>query len=98
MLTVIWEVDDFHIVDLMIPQRCFDSQYFMDNTMIPLVDKVFSKWRNLDAHRLHLHLDNCRVHFSKVNEQFIAQIIFRMFRNHRTIPFLHRRISGFLVV
>jgi hypothetical protein len=73
MLTVIWGVDGFHIVDLITSQRSFDSQYFMDNLMVPLVEKVFPKARNPHAGRLHLHLDNCRVHFLRVAEQFVAQ-------------------------
>jgi histone-lysine N-methyltransferase SETMAR len=73
MLTVIWGVDGFHVVDLMTSQRSFDSQYFVDNIMVPLVEKVFPKGRNPHARRLHLHLDNCRVHFSRVAEQFVAQ-------------------------
>jgi hypothetical protein len=73
MLTVIWGVDGFHAVDLMISQRSFDFQYFMVNITVPLLEKVFPKGRNLHARRQDLHLDNCRVRFSKVAEQFIAQ-------------------------
>jgi hypothetical protein len=73
MLTVIWGVDGFHVVDLMTSHCSFDSQYFMDNIMILLVEKVFSEGRDPDASRLHFHLDNCYVHSSKVTEQFIAE-------------------------
>jgi histone-lysine N-methyltransferase SETMAR len=73
MLTVIWGVDGFHVVDLMSSQCSFDSQYFVDNIMVSLVQKVFPKGRNPHARPLHLHLDNCCVHFSRVPEQFIAQ-------------------------
>jgi hypothetical protein len=73
MLTLIWGVEGFHVVDLMTSQRSFDSQYFADNIMVPLVQKVFPKGRNPYARRLSFHLDHCRVHFSRVIEQFIAQ-------------------------
>jgi hypothetical protein len=73
MLMVIWGVGGFHVVDLMSSQCSLDSQYFVDNIMVPLVEKVFPKGRNPHARRRHLHLDNCRVHFSRVAEQFIAQ-------------------------
>jgi hypothetical protein len=73
MLTVIWGVDGFHVVDLMTSQRSFDSQYFVDTIMVPFVEKFFPKGRNLHVRRLHLHLDNCHVHFSKVTEKFIAE-------------------------
>jgi transposase len=45
----------------------------MDNVMVLLVQEVFPKWRNRHARRPHLRLDNCRVDFSRVAEQFIAQ-------------------------
>jgi transposase len=73
MPTVIWGVQRFHVVGLITSQRIFDSQYFVDNIMVPLVEKVFPNGRNPHARRLHLHLDNCRVHFSRVTEQFIAE-------------------------
>jgi hypothetical protein len=72
-LTVPWGVGGFHVVDLMTSQRSFDSQYFVDDIMVPLVEKVFPKGTNPRARRPHLHLDNCRVHFSRAAEQFIAQ-------------------------
>jgi hypothetical protein len=73
MPTLIWGGDGFHFVDLMTSQHSFDCQYFVDNIMVPLVEKVFPTGRNLHARRLHLHLNNCRFHFSRVAEQFIAQ-------------------------
>jgi hypothetical protein len=39
--------------------------------MVPLVQEIFPHGRNRRALRLHLHFDNCRVHFSKVAEQFL---------------------------
>jgi hypothetical protein len=59
MLTVIWGVEGFHVVDLMTSQGSFDSHDFVDNIMVPLVEKGFPTGRNLHARRLHLHLDNC---------------------------------------
>jgi hypothetical protein len=73
MLTVIWGIDSFHVVNLMTSQHSFDSQYFVDHVKIPLVGKVFPNGRNSHARRLSLHLDNCGVHFSKVTERFVAE-------------------------
>jgi histone-lysine N-methyltransferase SETMAR len=39
--------------------------------MVPLVQDIFPHGRNRRALRLHLHLDNCLVHFSKVAERFL---------------------------
>jgi hypothetical protein len=73
MLTGMCGINEFHVVDFTIPQRNFDSQYFVDNIMVSLVEKVFPKGRNPHARRRYLHVNNCRVHFSKITEQCIAQ-------------------------
>jgi histone-lysine N-methyltransferase SETMAR len=73
MLTVIWGIDGFHVVDLMTWQRSFNSEYFMSHVLAPMVTKVFPWARIPHTRRLQLHLDNCRVHFSKASEQFITE-------------------------
>jgi hypothetical protein len=73
MLTVRWAVDRLHVVDLMTSQRSFDCQYFLQNMVGLLAEKDLPKGRNPHARPPHLHLDHCRVHFSRVIEQFIAQ-------------------------
>jgi hypothetical protein len=50
----------------------FNSQYFMEYIMVPLVQEIFPYGRNRRALGLHVQLDNCRVHFSEVAEQFVA--------------------------
>jgi hypothetical protein len=70
-LTVMWGVKGFRVVDLMTSQDQFNSQYFVEHIMVPLVQEIFPHGQNRRAPRLHLHLDNRRVHFSKVAEQFL---------------------------
>jgi hypothetical protein len=68
MLTVIWGVNSFHLLDLM-PRQCrFTSQYFMEHVMAPLVQTIFTQGSTRYTPRLNVHLDNCRIHFSKVTE------------------------------
>jgi histone-lysine N-methyltransferase SETMAR len=71
VLTVMWGVKGFYVVDLMTSQDQFNSQYLVEHVMVPLVQEIFPHGRNRRGLRLHLHLDNCRVHFSKVAEQFL---------------------------
>jgi transposase len=73
MLTVIWGVDGFHDIDLMTSQRSFGSEYFMSHFLAPMVAKIFHRGRIPHTRRPQLHLDNCRVHFSKATEQFITE-------------------------
>jgi histone-lysine N-methyltransferase SETMAR len=70
MLTVMWGIKGFHVVDLMTSQDQFNSQYFVEHIMMPLVQEIFPHGRNRPTLRLHLHLDNCRAHFSTVAELF----------------------------
>jgi histone-lysine N-methyltransferase SETMAR len=70
MLTVIWGVKGFHVVDLMTSQNQFNSQDFVEHVMVPRVQEIFPHGRNRRALRLHLHLDNCRIHFSNVTAHF----------------------------
>jgi histone-lysine N-methyltransferase SETMAR len=73
MLTDIWGVNRFNLRDLM-PSRCrFNAQYFVEYFMAPLVQTVFPQGRTRDTPRLNVHRDNCRVHFSKVTEQFFIE-------------------------
>jgi hypothetical protein len=73
MLTVIWGVDGFHAVDMMTLQRSFNSEYLVSHVLASMVAKVFPPTRIPHTRRLQLHLDNCRVHFSKATEQFITE-------------------------
>jgi hypothetical protein len=73
MLIVIWRVNSFHVVDRMTSQCSFNSEDFVSHVLTPMVAKVFSRGRIPHTSRLQLHLDNCRVHFSKAAEQLITE-------------------------
>jgi hypothetical protein len=73
MLTVMWGVDGFHVVDLMTAQKKFDSPYFVANILTALVQRIIPAGRRVHAVRLHCHLDNSRVHFSKVSEKSFVE-------------------------
>jgi hypothetical protein len=73
MLTVIWGVDSFHVIDLMISQRSFNSEYFDIHVLAQMIVKVFPRGRIPHTCRLQFHLHNYRVHFSKATEQFITE-------------------------
>jgi hypothetical protein len=73
MLAVMCGVEGFHVVDLMTARRTFNSQYFVENAMAPLVSNMFPQERLRRAPRLCCHLDNCRLHFSKVSDNFFTE-------------------------
>jgi hypothetical protein len=70
MFTDIWGVNGLHLPDLMPSQCRFNAQYFVRHVMTPLVQTVFLQGSTRYIPRLNIHLDNCRVHFSKVMEHF----------------------------
>jgi hypothetical protein len=54
----------------MTSQRSFNSEYFINAIMQPLIAKLFPMGRIPHIHRLIVHLDNYRVHFSKHSQKF----------------------------
>jgi hypothetical protein len=68
-----WRVEGFRVIDLMITQRTFNSQYFVETVMAPLVSNIFPQGRRRRAPRLYCHFDNCLVHFSNVSDNFVAE-------------------------
>jgi hypothetical protein len=70
MVNVIFGIDDSHLVDVMPEGRSFDSEYFLEHVMQPLTHKFYPGGRNPDDLPIHVHLDNCRVHYSKLAHAF----------------------------
>jgi hypothetical protein len=94
MLTAVWGVNSFHLLDLMPSQCRLNTQYFVEHVMAPLVRMAFQQGRIRHTPRLNAHFDNCRVHFSKVTEQFSLRIGYYMFPTHLIVPIWPRRTSG----
>jgi hypothetical protein len=55
MLTVIWGIDGFHVVDMMPPWRRFNPEYFLTHIIHPLLAIVFLDGRKRHALRLSVH-------------------------------------------
>jgi hypothetical protein len=74
ILTVIWGIDGFHVVDLIAEQYSYNTQCFLSHILEPLLLVLFPDCHKLHSRRLSLHLDNCRVHRSKASESFSLKI------------------------
>jgi hypothetical protein len=70
MLTVIWEIDEFRVVDMTPPGGPLNTEHFLTHIMDPLLAKVFSEGRKNHTLRLIVHLDNFLVHCSNATKQF----------------------------
>jgi hypothetical protein len=75
MLTVVWGIDGFHVVDLMIKQHRYNTQYLLSYILEPLLLLVFPGGDKPCSRRLSLHLDNRGVHRSKASENFSLKIL-----------------------
>jgi hypothetical protein len=73
MLTVIWGIDRFHVVDLMTEQHNYNMQYLLSHICEPLLLGVFSDGRKSNSRRLSLHPDNYCLHRSKASENCFAE-------------------------
>jgi hypothetical protein len=95
MLTVMWAVKGFHVVDLMTSQNQFNSQYFVEHIMMPLVQEIFAHGRDRRALRLHFHLDNRRVTCQKWQNSFFKQMTSRGFQILLTAQIWRLLTSGY---
>jgi hypothetical protein len=95
MLTAVCGVNGFHLLDLMLSQCGFNTQYFVGHVMVPLVQTVFTQGKIQYPPRFSVHLDNCRVHFSKVTEQFSLRIGCCVVLAYLIVPIWPHRTSGY---
>jgi hypothetical protein len=78
MLTVIWGIDGFQVVDLMTEQHSYETQYFLSHILEPALLAVFPDGHKPHSRLLSLHLDNRRVHRPKISDNFsVENSIFR---------------------
>ena len=67
LVTIIWSPFGFHIVDILPPKVKFNSAYFITHILNPLVNKKTEYGFQNGKRKVDLHLDNCKVHNSKVS-------------------------------
>ena len=66
MVTIIWGVNGFYIVDFLHENESYNSSYFCEHILYKLYAMKDDIWPESDEKKIWLHLDNCRVHNSKV--------------------------------
>jgi hypothetical protein len=72
ILKVIWAIDRFRVFDLKTEQHSHNTQYLLSEIMEPLL-AIFPDDQKSHPRRLSVHLDNCRIHRSKVGDTFLAE-------------------------
>ena len=77
MITIIWGVYGTYIIDDLPEGAHYNSQYFIEHVLMPLEEKEKIIWPGRRERKIWLHLDNCRVHNSKVTTEEIESSIFK---------------------
>jgi hypothetical protein len=67
ILTLIWRIKGFHVVDMMPATGCFNTKYCFIHMMDSLLAQ-FPNGKKSHALRLSVCLDNCRVHSSNASK------------------------------
>ena len=66
MVTIILGVNGFFIVDFLPFDQSYNSEYFITNILEPLSEKRPNIWPSSKTKKIWLHLDNSKVHNSKL--------------------------------
>jgi histone-lysine N-methyltransferase SETMAR len=77
MVTVIWGVHGIYLVDILPEGESYNSRYFIEKILRPLADQKDFIWPTRGKRKIWLHLDNCKVHNSKVTQKEIISLGFK---------------------
>ena len=77
MVTIIWGVFGFYIVDFLDENTKYDSNYFISHILVPLSNKREEIWSDSERRKIWLHLDNCRIHNSKMTREKTEELGFK---------------------
>lgn len=77
MITVIWGVHGTYIIDDLPEGEHFNSNYFVENILLPLQAQNNKIWPSRGNHKIWLHLDNCKIHNSIHTQTEISKTVFK---------------------
>ena len=77
MITVIWGVYGTYIVDELPEGVRYTSTYFVEYVLKPLEKQKAQIWNRSNKHKIWLHLDNCKVHNSKLTQNAMDISVFK---------------------
>ena len=77
MLTVIWNIDQFYIINLMKNNENFNSEYFIHNVIKPLENKLYPQGKKPQETSYIIHIDNARPHNSHKATESIVKCGFK---------------------
>ena len=69
IVTIVWGVYGFFIVDFLPKDESYNSEYFIANILEPLSNQRQDIWKYSKRRKMWLHLDNAKVHNSKLTSE-----------------------------
>jgi hypothetical protein len=73
MFTIIWNPNNFYIIDRLPNHNKMNSAYFVTNMLIPIEQVIFPGGRMPHERRLVVHFDSCSVHTSRVSTGWLEE-------------------------
>ena len=77
MITIVWGVWGIYIIDELPENTTMDSNYFINNILIPLYEQKNNIWPNSGRRKIWLHIDNASVHNSNMTKEKIQNTCFK---------------------
>ena len=77
MITIIWGVWGFFVVDMLPNGMSYNSSYFISNILHVLGEQKQQIWPKSGKRKVWIHLDNCKVHNSKMTMEEIQKSQFK---------------------
>jgi hypothetical protein len=73
MFAIIWNPNNFYVVDRLLNHTKMNSAYFVTNILVPLEQAIFPRGKAPHEKRLVVHLGNCSVHTSQFPTDWLEE-------------------------
>jgi hypothetical protein len=73
MFTIIWNTNWFHVVEVLLKDTKFNSDYIVTSILELLYETFYPHGKRLPKQKLLLHLDNAHSHDSKQTQKYIEK-------------------------
>jgi len=85
MLTILWGIEGFYVVEALANKQKFDSDYFT-SLLVKLKKNLHSMRRSKSMKKVYLHLDNAKVHTSRATVAKAEELGFKIMEHPSYSP------------
>jgi hypothetical protein len=83
MLIALWNPHGFYVVTMLPPRAPFNVSWFIDGSVVPLVEKFFPVGLSAERSKLVVRYNNVPVHNSRMTQSFFGRNPPKSFRIYR---------------